>query len=71
MTKRADLLQQTLDEEKAADEKLSTLAEDGINQDAADAAHPSGSEDDDEVIKKVPAPRARGTAAAARRSTSR
>ena len=35
----AELLQQTLDEEKAADEKLSELAEGGINQDAADAAH--------------------------------
>ena len=32
------LLQETLDEEKAADEKLSSLAEDGINQEAADAA---------------------------------
>ena len=36
----ADLLQQTLDEEKAADEKLSGLAEGGINRDAADIAHP-------------------------------
>jgi ferritin-like metal-binding protein YciE len=35
----ADLLQQTLDEEKAADEKLSALAEGGINQGAADGAH--------------------------------
>jgi ferritin-like metal-binding protein YciE len=36
----AMLLQQTLDEEKAADTKLSDLAESGINQSAADAAHP-------------------------------
>ena len=36
----ARLLQDTLDEEKAADEKLSGLAEGGINQSAADAAHP-------------------------------
>ena len=36
----AELLQQTLDEEKAADKKLSGLAEGGINQDAADVAHP-------------------------------
>ncbi len=35
----AKLLQQTLDEEKAADKKLSGLAEGGINQRAADAAH--------------------------------
>jgi ferritin-like metal-binding protein YciE len=34
-----DLLQQTLDEEKATDEKLTALAEGGINQGAADAAH--------------------------------
>jgi ferritin-like metal-binding protein YciE len=35
----AGLLQQTLDEEKAADKKLSGLAEGGINQGAAGAAH--------------------------------
>ena len=39
-TDAAKLLQQTLDEEKAADKKLSSLAEGGINQEAADAAHP-------------------------------
>ena len=38
-TDAARLLQQTLDEEKAADKKLSGLAESGINQSAADAAH--------------------------------
>ena len=43
-TEAADLLQATLDEEKTADETLSELAEGGINQGAADAAHP----DDDE-----------------------
>jgi ferritin-like metal-binding protein YciE len=36
----ANLLQQTLDEEKAADKKLSALAEGGLNQDAANRAHP-------------------------------
>ena len=40
----ADLLQETLDEEKAADEKLSALAEGGINEGAAN----SGSSEDDE-----------------------
>ena len=35
------LLQQNLDEEKAADKKLSALAEGGINQQAAKAAHPA------------------------------
>ncbi len=39
------LLQQTLDEEKAADKKLSGLAESGINQSAADAAHPGEDEE--------------------------
>ena len=44
----ADLLQETLDEEKAADEKLSSLAEGGINQSAADAAHPESEEEEEE-----------------------
>jgi ferritin-like metal-binding protein YciE len=39
-TEAAELLQETLDEEKAADEKLTSLAEGGINQSAADEAHP-------------------------------
>ena len=44
--KAADLLQETLDEEKAADEKLSSLAEGGINQNAAEATH---SDEDEEA----------------------
>ena len=43
----ADLLQQNLDEEKAADEKLSGLAEGGINQNAADAAQ---TDEDEEPV---------------------
>lgn len=39
-TEAADLLQETLNEETAADEKLTALAEAGINQEAADIAHP-------------------------------
>src|SRR4030095_2271129 len=46
-TEAATLLQQTLDEEKAADKKLSGLAEGGINQSAADAAH---ADDDEEPV---------------------
>ena len=46
----ADLLQQTLDEEKAADEKLSSLAEDGINQEAVDAAQPDETDDQLELV---------------------
>jgi ferritin-like metal-binding protein YciE len=38
-TEAVSLLQQNLNEEKAADKKLSALAEGGINQQAAEAAH--------------------------------
>jgi ferritin-like metal-binding protein YciE len=40
-TQAAKLLQQNLNEEKAADKKLTSLAEGGINQEAATAAHPA------------------------------
>jgi ferritin-like metal-binding protein YciE len=53
----ADLLQQTLNEEKAADKRLTALAEDGINEDAAELAHQG---------EEVPQPvRARRTSARA------
>jgi ferritin-like metal-binding protein YciE len=64
----ADLLQQTLDEEKAADEKLSSLAEGGINQEAADAAHPS---EDDADLDEPPTPRKTGAAAGSKRLVRR
>jgi ferritin-like metal-binding protein YciE len=48
-TDAADLLQETLDEEKAADEKLSAIAEGGINQAAADAANEGEDEGDQEA----------------------
>jgi ferritin-like metal-binding protein YciE len=35
----ADLLQQNLDEEKAADEKLTDIAESGVNEQAAQSTH--------------------------------
>jgi ferritin-like metal-binding protein YciE len=60
-TEAAKLLQQTLDEEKAADKKLSGLAEGGINQRAADAAHPDDEEEE---------PMAAVRASAGRRSAS-
>jgi len=44
----ADLLQENLDEEKAADEKLSALAEGGINESAAEGAH--GEDDEEEEM---------------------
>jgi ferritin-like metal-binding protein YciE len=61
-TEAANLLQETLDEEKAADEKLSGLAEGGINQGAADAAHP----DEDEEPAVVGAGAKKSTASKAK-----
>jgi ferritin-like metal-binding protein YciE len=58
----ADLLHQNLDEEKAADEKLSSLAEDGLNKEAADASHQDEKAADDEDDR--PARRARSKAQA-------
>ena len=49
-TDAAKLLQQTLDEEKAADKKLSGLAESGINAGAADAAHPGDEDEESELV---------------------
>jgi ferritin-like metal-binding protein YciE len=70
-TEAATLLQETLDEEKAADKKLTSLAEGGINQDAAEAAHPS--DEDDEGEDEAPARSGRGAsgAAVAKRPTRR
>jgi ferritin-like metal-binding protein YciE len=48
-TEATSLLQEILDEEKAADQKLSSLAEGGINQEAADAAHSEDEEEEDEA----------------------
>ena len=48
MPDAASLLQETLDEETAADEKLSALAEGGINEQAAESAHPSEDEEEEE-----------------------
>jgi len=45
-TEATRLLQQNLNEEKAADKKLSSLAEGGINQSAAEAARP----EEDELV---------------------
>ena len=61
-TEAAALLQKTLDEEKAADAKLSRLAEGGINQRAADAAHSDGEDGDAAAVgagAKKSAPKAK------------
>jgi ferritin-like metal-binding protein YciE len=63
----AALLQQTLDEEKNADKKLSALAEGGINQVAADAAHPA----DDEEEEEAPVAATRGKSSASKSAGAR
>jgi ferritin-like metal-binding protein YciE len=66
-TEVVNLLQQTLDEEKAADEKLTALAESGINQEAADAAHPEeGDDDEEEMAVAAPSSKKRAAPAPAR-----
>jgi ferritin-like metal-binding protein YciE len=64
-TDAADLLQEILDEEKAADEKLTQIAESGINEQAAAGAH--GEEDEEE--EETPVQRRTAAAAVSRRST--
>jgi ferritin-like metal-binding protein YciE len=60
----ARLLQQTLEEEKAADKKLSGLAEGGINQGAAAAAH---ADDDQEPVGAAAGSARKSAAKAGRR----
>jgi ferritin-like metal-binding protein YciE len=66
-TEAADLLQETLDEEEAADQKLSGLAEGGINRDAADTAHPS----DGQPETATPAERKRSSLSTAKSGTTK
>jgi ferritin-like metal-binding protein YciE len=61
----AKLLQDTLDEEKAADEKLTALAEGGINQTAADAINQEQASEEEEEQSEKPARTQRGSAAVA------
>jgi len=69
-TKAAKLLQETLDEEKAADVKLSSLAESGINQAAADSSQ-SGDEDEADEEEEMPSRSAGRTAVATKRASRR
>jgi ferritin-like metal-binding protein YciE len=68
-TDAAELLQENLDEEKAADEKLTALAEGGINEAAAAIAHPDAdsSADADEEEEQPAARMAKPAAAPAKR----
>ena len=69
------LLQENLEEEKLADEKLSSLAEGGINQAAAEAAHGGEEEDEDLTERSTASSRGggngRGRNSNARRTASR
>jgi ferritin-like metal-binding protein YciE len=67
-TQAATLLQKTLDEEKAADQKLSAIAESGLNQQAADAAHPDGEDEEEEMATAGSAPRRGAPSGPAKRS---
>ena len=49
----ATLLEQTLNEEKAADAKLTKLAESGINQDAASAIEAEDDQDEEDTASPV------------------
>jgi ferritin-like metal-binding protein YciE len=66
----ADLLEETLDEEKAADEKLSSLAEGGINQEAADGVQAEG-DDEEETAAPAAARRKASKPASSRKSARR
>ena len=56
----ARLLQTTLDEEKAADEKLTALAESGINEQAASIAHGEEEEEEEATVAAPRSPASRG-----------
>jgi ferritin-like metal-binding protein YciE len=53
----ASLLQRNLDEEGEADKKLTAIAESGVNQDAATAAHPDESDEEEDAPRARKAPR--------------
>lgn len=57
----ADLLEETLAEEKATDEKLSSLAEGGVNERAAAETGETDEEEEEEVPVRHVAPAARTT----------
>lgn len=54
-TEAVDLLQEILDEEKAADEKLTQIAESGINEQACEGAHPDTDNEEEEKPQRAAA----------------
>lgn len=69
-TDAAEFLEQTLEEEKAADKKLTSLAEGGINQEAADAAHPDDEDDEEDAVPTRGSSSKKRTPVAAAKRTS-
>src|SRR5688572_28108128 len=67
----AEILQETLEEEKAADETLSTLAQQGINPEAATGSDDEDEDEEEEEERKPARKSARGGASPSARSTSR
>jgi ferritin-like metal-binding protein YciE len=51
----AGLLEETLNEEKAADQKLTSIAEGGVNEEAASMAHDDEPQDDEDDEDDKPA----------------
>ena len=70
MTEIAELLGETLAEEKAADAKLSALAESGINEAATAGESDDDAEEDDEEEEEDDAPAAKPEAASARSASA-
>jgi ferritin-like metal-binding protein YciE len=70
-TEAASLLEKTLDEEKAADEKLTSLAEGGINKAAASSVHSEKSGGDEDAEAGPATRKARKASAAGKKKTAR
>lgn len=66
-TEAVDLLEETLDEEKAADEKLSSIAEESVNQEAADVVNGGDAMDDE----NEPASKKKAKTAARKKTSGR
>jgi len=64
----ADLLQEILDEEKAADEKLNAIAESGVNEQAVSGIHGEEGEDEEEAMAGSRGNRRPAAAAISRRT---
>jgi len=67
----ADLLDEILEEEKAADEKLNALAESGINQGAADAAQGEGEDEEEQDARPSRSRTSRSASTSRKRSSPR